>query len=164
METPEDKLDGCPSCGKLICDYCSTIHELKCRKDITFVPQPFLLDATVIDEKEKCRFTISMSNDRIVIAPQGKVPFTSFLRFYQTVVETIDPNAKVVESSEFEKKMAEVEKTAFDEMAEWSKMQEKCPSVRAGPPTIPASLPGCAVTDGVCCFEDCPRRKLEAEK
>lgn len=45
------------------------------------------------DEKKHCMFTIDANSERMVIAPIDEVPFDSFLRFYQTIVENFDPNA-----------------------------------------------------------------------
>jgi hypothetical protein len=52
-----------------------------------------LLDATVADEKKKSLFSISTGSDKMIIAPRYGASFDSFLRFFQTIVEKIDPEA-----------------------------------------------------------------------
>jgi hypothetical protein len=52
-----------------------------------------LLDATIVDEKKKSIFSISTGSDKMIIAPRYNVSFDSFLRFFQAIVERIDPEA-----------------------------------------------------------------------
>ena len=53
-----------------------------------------LLDSNIIDEVKKCMFSISMGSSRMVVVPRHYIHFDSFLRFFQTIVEDLDPQAK----------------------------------------------------------------------
>ena len=47
----------------------------------------------VADRIKNSIFTIDSNTERMVIAPLREVPFDSFLRFYQAIVDNFDPNA-----------------------------------------------------------------------
>lgn len=52
------------------------------------------LNGLVADRLKKNIFTVDANSERMVIAPLKEVPFDSFLRLYQVVVENFDPNAE----------------------------------------------------------------------
>lgn len=58
-------------------------------------PGKFVLDATVVDEKENAIFSIGVGRDRIVVAPLEDCDPLTFLRFHRVVCENIDPEAEV---------------------------------------------------------------------
>jgi len=58
------------------------------------------LNGMVMDHKKRNIFTIDMSNKQMTVAPRGKVPFDSFLRFYQIITEDFDPGAYCLELKE----------------------------------------------------------------
>jgi len=51
------------------------------------------LNGMVTDRLKNTIFTVDANAERMVIAPLQEVPFDSFLRFYQVIVENFDPNA-----------------------------------------------------------------------
>jgi hypothetical protein len=58
------------------------------------------LSGMIIDHQKNSVFTFDMNNQIMTIAPHGAVPFDSFLRFYQTLVEDFDPDASCAELKE----------------------------------------------------------------
>lgn len=55
------------------------------------------LNGLVIDEKKLKIFTIDFNGEEMVIAPREKITFDVFLRFYTTILENFDPQAKMEE-------------------------------------------------------------------
>jgi len=51
------------------------------------------LSGMVADRMKNTIFTVDVNAERMVVAPLQEVPFDSFLRFYQVIVEDFDPNA-----------------------------------------------------------------------
>lgn len=51
------------------------------------------LNGMVTDRLKNAIFTVDANAERMVIAPLQEVPFDSFLRFYQVIVENFDPKA-----------------------------------------------------------------------
>jgi hypothetical protein len=62
-------------------------------------PGSLRLNGMVADRVKNAIFTIDVNPERMVVAPLQDVPFDSFLRFYQAIIEKFDPNA-VCEVSE----------------------------------------------------------------
>jgi hypothetical protein len=58
------------------------------------------LSGMIVDLKKNSVFTFDLNNQSMTVAPHGKVPFDSFLRFYQTLVEEFDPDALCTELKE----------------------------------------------------------------
>lgn len=54
------------------------------------------LSAIVFDEKKKVAFTIRGNEKKIVVLPHDRVHFDTFMRFYQSFVENVDPKASLV--------------------------------------------------------------------
>lgn len=52
------------------------------------------LNGLVADRLKNNIFTVDANSERMVIAPLEELPFDSFLRLYQVVVENFDPNAE----------------------------------------------------------------------
>lgn len=53
-----------------------------------------MLDATVVDDEELDIFSISASENQLVVAPQEKCSFESFYRFLRIITENLDPEAE----------------------------------------------------------------------
>jgi len=53
-------------------------------------------DGTVLDEVKKSVFTISTDEHRMIVLPRYRTSFDSFLRFYEAIAESFDPEAKCV--------------------------------------------------------------------
>lgn len=51
------------------------------------------LNGMIADRIKNTIFTVDANDERMVVAPLREVSFDSFLRFYQTMVESFDPNA-----------------------------------------------------------------------
>ena len=60
----------------------------------------FRVNGMVIDRNKHNLFTIDISNRQIIVAPYGEMVFDSFLRFYQMVVERLDPESEIKEFEE----------------------------------------------------------------
>jgi hypothetical protein len=52
------------------------------------------LNGMISDRSKNAIFTIDANSERMVIAPLQDLPFDSFLRFYQIIVENFDPKAE----------------------------------------------------------------------
>jgi hypothetical protein len=52
-----------------------------------------LVDSMVIDERKQVLLAINVNSDRIVLIPHSPDCFDSVIRFYQSVVETVDRGA-----------------------------------------------------------------------
>ena len=54
------------------------------------------LDATILDEEKNSVFMVSSNEKHMIVSPRYQTGFDSFLRFYETVAETFDPDAMCV--------------------------------------------------------------------
>jgi hypothetical protein len=57
----------------------------------------FILNGLVADGRKDSLFSVHIKNDEMVIAPIEKCSFDTFMRFYEVIVENIDPQADIAE-------------------------------------------------------------------
>jgi len=57
----------------------------------------FRISGTVIDGRKNSLFSIDVKNDQVIVAPLYNCTFDTFLRFFEIIVENIDPEAEIEE-------------------------------------------------------------------
>lgn len=55
----------------------------------------FRISGTIIDGRKNSLFSIDVKNNQIIVAPIDNCTFDTFLRFYEVIVENIDPLAEI---------------------------------------------------------------------
>ena len=58
-------------------------------------PGSVYLDATVFDERKRSVFSVTSDKHRMIVSPRHNTTFDSFLRFFETITDSFDPEASI---------------------------------------------------------------------